>query len=525
MSEYKIGDEVKGTIQSLNGQHLIVHIGKQAFIIPDSCTPSGEINDEVYRIGDEVMFYIISMGKNVINGMIVDPSITIKKTDLYVGQVLTGKVMKYLQFGIILQIIGVYPNSSILIPQNQCAPGIARDSAQSILEKILPLYTKCTFVVTHIYDGDKLKGSLLPHIFKKLGANTEEIKFQKPESKKPKLNFVKQETTQFSPQDEEKKEVILIMAESDQEALSMLDFDFKPQFINKQVDFKLHIQEIAIKQPENIQKIKLPTNERDFEVLIAQQPKSSFIYLSYAAFQLELANLDAALKILERALQNITQNDPEDIQERLNIISGRLQIHLKFFGKDNLLNEIKTEFAKSANPGQLCCQIVNEIEPDIANQVFEIFFNSKTRRQDFEAQKARLEFLYKNQRSAEARQLIQQIIVQTKMAEGQSVRQFLAFVARLEYQNKFLDEGRAAFEKLIETSKIDIILQYLEAEVKFGEVEYLRLLYKRILEKDYGARQNKVLGILLKKYLEFENLHGTKQQIKDVQTLALQLIK
>ena len=101
----------------------------------------------------------------------------------------------------------------------------------------------------------------------------------------------------------------------------------------------------------------------------------------------------------------------------------------------------------------------------------------------------------------------------------------MSFIARLEYKHGFIVEGRAAYEKLIQTSKIDIILHYLDCEEQVADVNYIRELFKRLTERDFGSRRNKILGILLKRWLTIEKQIGDAAHIGEIKLLAEQLLE
>ncbi|KAJ3330237.1 Protein RRP5, partial [Kappamyces sp. JEL0680] len=77
-----------------------------------------------------------------------------------------------------------------------------------------------------------------------------------------------------------------------------------------------------------------PEMPEDFERLLLASPNDSYLWIKYMAFQLELAEIDKARKIGDRALTTI--NFRED-QERLNILVAYLNLEHKFGTTESLL--------------------------------------------------------------------------------------------------------------------------------------------------------------------------------------------
>ena len=81
-----------------------------------------------------------------------------------------------------------------------------------------------------------------------------------------------------------------------------------------------------------------PQSIADFERLLLGQPNSSVLWLSYMAFQLELSEVDKAREIAERALKSINMREQE---EKLNVWVALLNLE-NTYGNEESLEDVFT---------------------------------------------------------------------------------------------------------------------------------------------------------------------------------------
>ena len=79
-----------------------------------------------------------------------------------------------------------------------------------------------------------------------------------------------------------------------------------------------------------------PQSSDDFERLLLGQPDSSYLWLQYMAFQLQLSELAKAREIAERALQSI---DMREETEKMNVWIGLLNLE-NTYGSDDTVEEV-----------------------------------------------------------------------------------------------------------------------------------------------------------------------------------------
>eukprot|EP00923_Selenidium_pygospionis_P051014 GHVN01088504.1.p1 GENE.GHVN01088504.1~~GHVN01088504.1.p1 ORF type:complete len:263 (-),score=33.79 GHVN01088504.1:106-894(-) len=91
-----------------------------------------------------------------------------------------------------------------------------------------------------------------------------------------------------------------------------------------------------------------------------------------------------------------------------------------------------------------------------------------------------------------------------------------------EYARKSVEHGRTLVECALKKfgKNVGLWLQYLKLEMNHGDTEMIRKLFRRALELRHSSKKTKCL---LKKYMQFEKSHGTKEDVESVKCLAEKL--
>lgn len=88
---------------------------------------------------------------------------------------------------------------------------------------------------------------------------------------------------------------------------------------------------------------KTPQGTSDFERLLLGSPNSSYLWLQFMAFQLQLSEIEKAREVGRRALQAINFREE---QERLNVWIGLLNLE-NVYGTDQSLDMVFKEAARA----------------------------------------------------------------------------------------------------------------------------------------------------------------------------------
>jgi rRNA biogenesis protein RRP5 len=88
---------------------------------------------------------------------------------------------------------------------------------------------------------------------------------------------------------------------------------------------------------------KTPQSVADFERLLLGSPNSSYLWIQYMSFQLQLAEVDKAREVARRALRTISFREE---QEKLNVWVAMLNLE-NAYGTDDLLESVFKEAARA----------------------------------------------------------------------------------------------------------------------------------------------------------------------------------
>lgn len=102
-----------------------------------------------------------------------------------------------------------------------------------------------------------------------------------------------------------------------------------------------------------------PETAGDYERLVTSNPNSSELWIRYMAFHLSLADLDAARKVAERALDRIEFREE---REKLNVWCALLTLEIKYGTEDSVNDTIKRACSQS-NPKHVhlrACEIMEK---------------------------------------------------------------------------------------------------------------------------------------------------------------------
>lgn len=97
--------------------------------------------------------------------------------------------------------------------------------------------------------------------------------------------------------------------------------------------------------------------------------------------------------------------------------------------------------------------------------------------------------------------------------------QMLSSYGVLLYKYDRCDQGRTVFEDLLSKlpKRLDLWNVYVDQETKLGHFDFVRSLFKRMVELKVNV--NKIKGIF-KKWLVFEDAHGNETTVKEVEEMV-----
>ena len=262
-----------------------------------------------------------------------------------------------------------------------------------------------------------------------------------------------------------------------------------------------------------------PETAEDFERLVLANPNSSFLWIKYMAFQLSLADTDAARSLAARALNTIVFREEG---EKMNVWVALLNLEHKYGTKETVQATLE-KAAQHSNPKHVYLHAAEMYErAGEAEEAEEIFRTVLTKRFKYSKKVWMQCHLLALQRDpAVATELLRRSLQCLARHKHALV---ISHFAQAEFEHGSVDRGRTIFEGLVSSypKRLDLWNVYLDKEVKAGHLEAARRLLDRMCTLRLSALKMK--GVL-KKYLKLEMDHGDAASVERVKTKAREYVE
>jgi rRNA biogenesis protein RRP5 len=265
-----------------------------------------------------------------------------------------------------------------------------------------------------------------------------------------------------------------------------------------------------------------PETAGDFERLLAGEPNNAELWIRYMAFHLSLADIPAARRVADKALERIEFRQE---REKLNVWSALLKLEYKY-GSDKTFLAAIDRACKQNNSKQVymtACEILESDlqesslnDPNAVARVDDLFVTMcrkhKTKKK---AWLAHLQYLLRQSRHQEAHALMKRAMLSLppyKHAETMSK------FAQMEFELGSPERGRTLFDGLLVKypKRLDMFFVYLDKEVKYGTMDHARSLLETKVEAQ--KLSDKQMKSLFKKWYKLEEEYGTldsQEYVKD----------
>jgi rRNA biogenesis protein RRP5 len=228
---------------------------------------------------------------------------------------------------------------------------------------------------------------------------------------------------------------------------------------------------IARKELSLLEGDSAPETSDDYERLILGSPNSSYLWIKYMAFHLQMTEIEKARHVAERALKTINFREP---QEKLNIWVGFLNLENSYGSRESLL-EVFERAVNYNEPKKVYIQMAQIYErtnkTDLALQLHQVMIKKfKTSSKIWTGYGS---FLLKNEKPDDFRQLLQKCV--KSLPKRKHVKTITAF-AIMEFKHADAERGRTIFEGLLSNypKRVDIWSIYLDQEIRTGDLERTR---------------------------------------------------
>ncbi|OAD57691.1 Protein RRP5 like protein, partial [Eufriesea mexicana] len=264
---------------------------------------------------------------------------------------------------------------------------------------------------------------------------------------------------------------------------------------------------------------QLPNSVDQFDRLVLASPDSSIIWLQYMAYHLQTTEIEKARAVARRAVKTINFREEN---EKLNIWNAWLNLESKF-GTPESLNDVLQEAVRTNDSLKIYTHMLLvhieasrqiELEKTINIMIGKFKQNPQVWIYCGEA-------LLKMGLKDKSRHIMQRALQSLPTSEHVNLMVKFAIM-----ENKFGDKERAQtlFEQILSSypKRVDIWSCYVDSLVKSNDIEIARKVLERAIVQ---ILQPKKMKTLFKKFISFEEEHGTREEVARVQQMAIEYVE
>ncbi|KAB5588082.1 RRNA biogenesis protein RRP5 [Ceratobasidium theobromae] len=260
---------------------------------------------------------------------------------------------------------------------------------------------------------------------------------------------------------------------------------------------------------------KVPESTADFERVVLGSPNSSYLWIQYMSFQLQLSEVDKAREIGRRALQTINYREE---QEKLNVWIALLNLENQF-GTEESLETLFKDAARHNDSKTVHLKLASIFEESEKTQKAEEQF-ARTAKKFSQSSKAWTlfgEYYLKAGKLEDARKLLARSLLSLPQRKHLKT---ISIFARMEYKLGDPERGKTIFEGIVEShpKRNDLWSMYIDMEASQNNVQSIRNIFNRALARKLSSKQAK---FFFKKWLELERRIGDESGAEAVMAKAV----
>ncbi|PFH54835.1 hypothetical protein AMATHDRAFT_72594 [Amanita thiersii Skay4041] len=261
---------------------------------------------------------------------------------------------------------------------------------------------------------------------------------------------------------------------------------------------------------------KAPESNADFERLLLGSPNSSYLWIQYMSFQLELSEVDKARDVARRAINTINFREE---QERLNVWIALLNLE-NVYGTGDSLDKAFKEAARANDSKTVHLRLASIFDESEKYERAENQFNKTCKKfgQSSKVWSSFGEFYLRRGNLEEARRLLPRSL---QSLEKRKHLKTITKFAQLEYKFGDPERGRTVFEGIVDShpKRWDLWSIYIDMEAGQGNIQSLRNLFDRVFTLKMTSHKAKSF---FKKWLDLEHKLGDEQGASAVKEKAIE---
>ncbi|KAF9094819.1 rRNA biogenesis protein rrp5 [Mortierella sp. AD031] len=279
-------------------------------------------------------------------------------------------------------------------------------------------------------------------------------------------------------------------------------------------------KQAAVVQDDNADlESQAPQVASDYERLLLGSPNSSYLWINYMAFQLQLSEISKAREIGQRALKSISFREE---QEKMNVWVALMNLE-NTFGSADTLEEVFKNAVQTCEPKKIYLQLVKIYERsnkiDLATELYTTM--TKKFGQSSKVWTGFGHFQLHHGHLEAGRELLQRSL--KSLPKRKHIKTISKF-AQLEFKYGEPERGRTIFEGVMSNypKRIDLWSVYIDMEVRNGEQDAVRRLFARVVSLKLSSKKMK---FFFKKWLAYEKDNGDDESVEEVKRRALAYVE
>ncbi|KAH9947721.1 hypothetical protein B0H21DRAFT_852620 [Amylocystis lapponica] len=260
---------------------------------------------------------------------------------------------------------------------------------------------------------------------------------------------------------------------------------------------------------------KTPESNADFERVLLGSPNSSFLWVQYMSFQLQLSEVEKAREIARRALRTINFREE---QEKLNVWIALLNLE-NIYGTDETLETTFKDAARHNDSKTVHLRVAAIFDQSDKFEKAEEQYQRTSKKFGQSSKVWTLfgEFYLKHGKLEEARKLLPRSL---QSLEKRKHLKTISRFAQMEYKFGDPERGKTLFEGIVDShpKRWDLWSVYMDMEASQGDIMSLRNLFDRVLVLKMNNHKAKSF---FKKWLELERRIGDEEGQAAVKAKAI----
>ncbi|KAG0259771.1 rRNA biogenesis protein rrp5 [Mortierella polycephala] len=255
-----------------------------------------------------------------------------------------------------------------------------------------------------------------------------------------------------------------------------------------------------------------PQVSSDYERLLLGSPNSSYLWINYMAFQLQLSEINKAREIGQRALKTISFREE---QEKMNVWVALMNLENTF--------GIFKNAVQTCEPKKVYLQLVKIYERSNKIELATELYNTMTKKfgQSSKIWTGFGHFQLHHGNLEAGRELLQRSL--KSLPKRKHIKTISKF-AQLEFKYGEPERGRTIFEGVMSNypKRVDLWSVYIDMEIRNGEQDAVRRLFARVVSLKLSSKKMK---FFFKKWLAYEKDNGDELHVEEVKRRALAYVE